>query len=250
MKAILALPSRISVAATKYRIDPTGAWLIFLAPFLIILMYTLLLGADTTKNLAKMMLRENNAVELLTFGTLLVGGILGLAFVAKMRKANVRVMTRFFYVLFSLALIVIAMEEISWGQWFFGFNTPAFISEKNAQQELTLHNLSIWHDYIEALPLIYAVAGMAGIYLSRWSAFTDISPSVLLMSWFTIIATFSAIDLMHEFVVFSNLFFHYINHLDELIELLVGISGLLYVYLGGRKLILAGLATPAAANAP
>jgi hypothetical protein len=46
----------------------------------------------------------------------------------------------------SLALIFLfgAGEEISWGQRFFGFQTPEPLSQVNRQEEFNLHNLSAW----------------------------------------------------------------------------------------------------------
>jgi hypothetical protein len=38
-------------------------------------------------------------------------------------------------------LALVAMEEISWGQRLFGFETPAWFDARNAQGEATLHNL-------------------------------------------------------------------------------------------------------------
>lgn len=42
---------------------------------------------------------------------------------------------------FAGVLLVVAMEEISWGQRLFGFSTPVLIAEHNAQGEMSLHNL-------------------------------------------------------------------------------------------------------------
>jgi hypothetical protein len=45
---------------------------------------------------------------------------------------------------FALAAFYIAGEEHSWGQHFFNWNTPAYWSEINRQQETNLHNTSVW----------------------------------------------------------------------------------------------------------
>jgi hypothetical protein len=45
---------------------------------------------------------------------------------------------------FALAAFYIAGEEHSWGQHFFNWNTPAYWSEINRQQETNLHNTSPW----------------------------------------------------------------------------------------------------------
>ena len=46
------------------------------------------------------------------------------------------------HVLFALALIVAALEEVSWGQRLFGWSTPEDLSRVNEQGETTLHNIS------------------------------------------------------------------------------------------------------------
>ncbi|MCK5231663.1 MAG: hypothetical protein KAR13_15425 [Desulfobulbaceae bacterium] len=42
--------------------------------------------------------------------------------------------------LFAIALLVLAGEEISWGQRFFGFDIPADLASMNFQNEFNLHN--------------------------------------------------------------------------------------------------------------
>lgn len=44
----------------------------------------------------------------------------------------------------TLACIYFAGEECSWGQWYFGFETPEVLEEINKQQEFNLHNTSSW----------------------------------------------------------------------------------------------------------
>ena len=45
------------------------------------------------------------------------------------------------HALFAVALLVAAMEEISWGQRLFGWSTPEALASINEQDETTLHNL-------------------------------------------------------------------------------------------------------------
>lgn len=48
--------------------------------------------------------------------------------------------------LFSLGIIYILGEEISWGQHYFGWGTPEWYQAVNDQQETNLHNTSSWLD--------------------------------------------------------------------------------------------------------
>ncbi len=49
-------------------------------------------------------------------------------------------------IMWSLACIYFAGEEASWGQWYFGWETPQFVGELNDQGETNLHNMSSWLD--------------------------------------------------------------------------------------------------------
>lgn len=46
----------------------------------------------------------------------------------------------------TLACIYFAGEEMSWGQWYFGWETPDSLAELNDQGEANLHNISSWLD--------------------------------------------------------------------------------------------------------
>lgn len=72
----------------------------------------------------------------------------------------------------TLALVYFAGEEASWGQWYFGWETPESFAEINDQNETNLHNISSWLDmkprilvelfcFMTAfvLPLYYAAGG-------------------------------------------------------------------------------------------
>jgi len=77
------------------------------------------------------MLLENRPVEMLTFVSLLSAGILGLK-LAWWTKNNGRgIIIVIFYLLFSAGLLFVSMEEVSWGQWLFGFETPSSIKSVN-----------------------------------------------------------------------------------------------------------------------
>jgi len=53
----------------------------------------------------------------------------------------------FFWILmWTLACVYFAGEEVSWGQWFFHWDTPEALQTINDQQETNLHNMSTWLD--------------------------------------------------------------------------------------------------------
>lgn len=58
-----------------------------------------------------------------------------------------------FFLLFFMAFVFAAGEEIAWGQRLFGFETPDAIKERNVQKELTLHNLELFNQiYLNGKP--------------------------------------------------------------------------------------------------
>lgn len=48
---------------------------------------------------------------------------------------------RWFFVLLAAASFYVVMEEISWGQRLFGFDTPEFFRDNSYQDEVNIHNL-------------------------------------------------------------------------------------------------------------
>ncbi|MDX8410683.1 MAG: hypothetical protein R8K46_02255 [Mariprofundaceae bacterium] len=57
--------------------------------------------------------------------------------------------------LFALFLLVIAGEEVSWGQHWIGFSTPEMIGRINVQGETNLHNIgSYWIDHLSVFLML------------------------------------------------------------------------------------------------
>ena len=219
----------------KYKISLLAGKAIIVFPFIIVSLYSVFLILPHTRNEAIGLLEENGPIELLTFVFAIVGGIQGLWLVGQIRKHREQVLVSGFYGLFSIGLIVIAMEEIAWGQWFFGFETPQFWREVNNQEELTFHNLDIWNHHLEIFPLIFGLGGLFGVWLSFRNKLSEITPSILLLPWFLIIAIVSVIDLIQDFYIIQKQFDYLVNFLDEVIEMMVGLSGFCFIWLSMKK---------------
>ena len=205
-------------------------------PLIILFITAFLLTLPITREGAIWMLAENRPVELLTFVFLIVGGIKGVVLTWQLYQAKESKMVVAFYLLFSLALLAIGAEEVAWGQWFVGFETPASLSEINTQNELTLHNLEIFNDHLEIFPLLYGVWGLISIWFNKLPRFNKIASPPVLLSWYLAIAIISTVDLVQDFFVLQEQLDHLINHLDEAIEMLVGIAGFLYIWLNAKLL--------------
>lgn len=82
---------------------------------------------------------EDNVVEWVTVGFLLVSGVLGL--VLAVRSYRMRKGFALFFGVFGVFCILCALEEISWGQRIFHIKSPSFFLEKSAQREINVHNV-------------------------------------------------------------------------------------------------------------
>jgi hypothetical protein len=69
-------------------------------------------------------------------------------------------------VIFSLLLLLLAGEEISWGQHFFGFESSHVFKEINFQGETNVHNL-----FNPFFPVVYPVAGFI-FFIAYWILWT------------------------------------------------------------------------------
>ena len=203
-------------------------------PLPILFLAALLLVLPVTREFAIWMLEENKPIELLTFVFLIVGGIRGVILAWQLKQAREPKLVIIFYLLFSLGLLAIGAEEVAWGQWFVGFETPSALSEINTQNELTLHNLEIFNDHLEVFPLLFGIAGIISVRLNKSYLYKIASPQVLL-SWYLVITFMSAIDLIQDFFIIQEQFDYLMNYLDEAVEMLVGIAGFLYIWLNAKS---------------
>ena len=202
-------------------------------PLLILFLSAFLLTLPVTREIAVWMLAENRPIELLTFVFLIVGGIRGVILAWQLRRSQPKGIV-IFYLLFSLGLLAIGAEEVAWGQWFVGFETPDSLSQINTQNELTLHNLEVFNDHLEIFPLLFGILGVVSVWLNKVPYFNKVSSPRILLPWYLIITFVSAIDLIQDFWVIQEQFDYLINYLDEVIEMLVAISGFLYIWLNAK----------------
>mgnify|MGYP004003521081 FL=1 len=85
-------------------------------------------------------------VENLTVIILIPGIVAGLYGFFRFRSVMKHGWTAYWLLLWTLACVYFAGEEISWGQWFFQWNTPEDFAQINDQNETNLHNISSWFD--------------------------------------------------------------------------------------------------------
>jgi hypothetical protein len=101
-----------------------------------------LMGLYTSKD----HIEGGGLVENLTVLVLIPGIILGLCSFIRKRKIMRPWWSAYWLLAWVFACIYFAGEEISWGQWYFEWETPQSFSEINDQNETNLHNTSTWLD--------------------------------------------------------------------------------------------------------
>ena len=70
-----------------------------------------------------------------------------LAFLIFVRRKNKKEVNSFFWLLIALLSLIIAGEEISWGDRLTGIGITS-ISDLNVQGETNFHNLPFFHNYL------------------------------------------------------------------------------------------------------
>ncbi len=218
-----------------YRITKKTVKVLCIAPIIATFLIGLLFVIPSTKRFGFWLLEENAPIELLTFIIFLLGGIFGLYNIKKL-NLPLEKYAKLFYILFSLFLILIAMEEISWGQWFFHFETPREWAKINGQQETTLHNLKGMQGHSEILRMLYGAGGIFGIFLGFFNKYKKISAPAVLISWFLIIFCHAAVDYIQDRISISASYDFAIVKTSEFIELLIACSSFLYLWLNFRML--------------
>ena len=221
----------LKASEKTYDIQSHTKNVIMIAPIIIIFLQAVFLMLPTTRNLSLWMLEENHPVELLTFIILVVGGVVGLLLALKTKRCGEKSLVYGFYVIFSIGLLFIAMEEVAWGQWFFGFETPDAWRSINHQGETTIHNIRGLHGHAGILRLAFGAGGLIGVWLSFYPSFRKIGVPALLLPWFIIVTAHSSVEVFDDFVAIQNQFDYLMNRTSELIELLIAITGFLYVQL-------------------
>ncbi len=136
---------------------------------------------------------ENGFFEIVSMVLLFTISIYGIACAIRSRKLLNRT-ALFFIVGFALVAFLAGMEEISWGQHFFNFESSEFFLKENLQKETNLHNLidatifsaviyfSIYTFFI-FIPLLNKLFYFK-LQKFTWIKYFDISPHTILVAIF------------------------------------------------------------------
>ena len=71
------------------------------------------------------------------------------------------------YFLFAIGMLIICLEEISWGQRIFGIENPDYFEEHNTQKEISIHNLSIFQHLLSEIYILIGFYGAFAWFLAK-----------------------------------------------------------------------------------
>lgn len=194
------------------------------------------IGIEATRGFTLWILRENHPVEIATFVLLLLGAGMALKFARAIRKNRHSVLYSIFYVAFAAGLFLTAMEEVAWGQQFFGWATPEGLRDVNMQGETTIHNIKGLHGNTEMMRLLFGLGGLVAIAIDRFTGNRLPGAKFVLLPWFAVITLHSIIDVANDFVAIQRNFDALISKLAELNELVISIAAVLFIKFNQKRL--------------
>jgi len=199
-------------------------------PSVLTVVFVLAMLSDSLRPHILPWMRENGPVELVTFALAFVAGVLGLVFVRKKTKAYGLQRNTCFLFAFACGMLLVAMEEIAWGQAFFGFETPSYFVEKNAQHEVTLHNLWGFHGASDYLYLIFGLGGLIGLWGFQGEKWAGIQVPKRLLSLLLTITIGALFSISQGIWQFGSLETGLGRKLAEVLEMWVALTSFLYVW--------------------
>lgn len=215
---------------------PTARRAILLGPFVLVGFFSFIVALPASREAGQWLLSENRPVEVATFFLLLGAGIASLRLAWLHRRRGHGLKAPLFFGVFGLGLILVGFEEIAWGQYWLGFESPAPIAEANAKGEMTIHNIRGLDGNTEILRVLFGVGGLIGVWLNRTGRHRDITPPTVLWTWFATIAAVSIYDFANDIAPLIGPLDALVHNIDELIEMMIGLSALLFVWLKLREL--------------
>lgn len=173
-------------------LNQSNTWFLTYKKILILLTAPLLTGIFLIVSLFPFNLlfelnREDNIVEHMQFVTLLIALFYASNVSIAFFKKKQFLLSSIFIVL-SFGILVVAGDEISWGQRFIGIQTPESIAKHNMQNEITWHNIA----QLNSIPtLSYIIIGFYGSlswiytrYIHSKKLLLFIVPSILFFYFF------------------------------------------------------------------
>lgn len=153
----LAITTIIITLITKSKAFYSKYWryLIFFFPLPIILLFIFIYLRN--QQLYRWMISEDSLVEWSQFALIAASSLISLKLSLFLKKNNT-ILAIIFLVL-AIGLLVVAGEEISWGQRILEIQTPQQLAQRNLQEEITIHNIDVFFGLVYRG---YMVIGLLG----------------------------------------------------------------------------------------
>lgn len=196
-------------------------------PPLVTLVFVLICSFPSTRPLAWTLDMENGPVEMTTFIAFIGGGVLALVAARRVRQLGLEPGARWLLTIFGAGWLFAGMEEVSWGQSFLNFASPAGWQRFNAQDEINLHNLAPVQSYHSLMLFVIAVAGILFVlFTDRWMPVLRFpGPARMCLAITSIVST---LDLITDHVSFGQGPDFVIGMLQEVNEMVLALGGLMF----------------------
>jgi len=181
--------------------------------------------------------KEDRILEWFQFAMLVAAAFMA-AKVAIQLRSRGKVAAAVLWGVFAAGCVVIAGEEIAWGQRLLDVETPEALDQINHQGELTVHNIRGVQD---AVNLVFVVAGLFGsagaAFVRSWfrpapgSTVDLVTPPLFLVSLFVIVAGYKSARLL----VFSEARFVVVKY-GEYVEACLAVAFLAFGWYMLRRL--------------
>ena len=133
-------------------------WSIFILPILLSLFF-LIYKIVFPENYYQA-IQEDSIIEYAQAALYFAAAVLSLSIAFRFFRDHANIHAAL-YCIFFLFLLVVSLEEISWGQRIFGIDTPGFFFRHNLQHEFTVHNMENIQPF---LPSVFICIGFYGSF--------------------------------------------------------------------------------------
>jgi hypothetical protein len=170
--------------------------------------------------------RENGPAELLSFAALLAAGLLLLQ-AAWRHPRTFGGRARAGLAIAGALGVVAALEEVSWGQSFFRFASPAGWEQVNVQNEVNVHNLEPFQE-LHSFALFGL--GLASLAAAWWTArrAPRWRPPGVALPYLTVLTILGGLDWLTDNEPIAERFDHVVGRLVEINELWLALAALLW----------------------
>ena len=207
----------------------------FLTSLFLILMFTVLFIANTS--VYDRLSNEDSLIEYLSAITLALTGVIFLIafnYSRKVVNSNFTKWRAILFLLLGIVFLLVAGEEISWGQRLFNIPTPDFLYRLNDQNEFNFHNVDkkFFDRLVDRLTIMFVVISSVLLILNKKVIIGIRTPDIFVISAFALTPFYNqynnpGIDFFHiQYLALLALFIYSAikrnkNHLFFLIVTLV-----------------------------